>query len=148
MHEADDPAPRLRLLLAPETGAARCDSRFRRDAQHLAHHEPGAAERTRPQVDQVEVADVAVARRVHVHRRDDDPVLELELAQPERHEHRRPPAGAACGAPLPGELVCEPLVDGPDELLVAEAEVVVGDAAASRQQVEDELLVGLVEVLR
>src|SRR5207244_5519175 len=76
VHEADDPAPRLRLLLAPETGAARCDSRFRRDAQHLAHHEPGAAERTRPQVDQVEVADVAVARRVHVHRRDDDPVLE------------------------------------------------------------------------
>ena len=72
----------------------------RGDADHLGHHQPGPAERLAAQVHEVEVAGHAVARRVHVHRRDDHPVGQLQAAQPERLEHRRPhlrlPAAAGC----------------------------------------------------
>ena len=55
-------------------GAAGRDPALGGDAHHLGHHQPGAAERLAAQVHQVEVAGHAVLARVHVHRRDDDPV--------------------------------------------------------------------------
>ena len=42
----------------------------------------------------------------------------------------------------------EPLVDLSDKADVAQAQIVIGDPAAAREQVEDELDVGLVNVLR
>ncbi len=98
----------------------------------------GAAERLAAEVGEVEVAGQAVHRGVHVHRRDDDPVLQLQPAQPERLEHRRShlrhrrhPAARL----VPGE----PTVHCGYELRVAQPQVVVGDPAAAGQEVEREL---------
>ena len=55
VHEVDDPAPGRLLLVGVEPGAARGDPARRRDADHLGHHQPGAAERLAAQVDEVEV---------------------------------------------------------------------------------------------
>ena len=63
------------LPLLPQARAAGRDAPAGRDAEHLGHHQPGAAERARAEVHEVEVVDVAVDGRVHVHRRDDDAVL-------------------------------------------------------------------------
>ena len=145
--EVDDPPPGRHLAGLPETRAPRRDPSGRRHAEHLAHHEPRATERSRAEVDEVEVLNVAVDRRVHVHGRHDDAVRQLELAKPERHEHRRTRGGAAIEAEAGLDIAREPLVDAVDEALVAHAEVVVGDAAAAREEVEDELPLVLVEVL-
>ena len=131
VHEVDDALPRSDLALLPEARAARRDAPDGRHAEHLGHHEPGAAEGTRAEVHEVEVVDVAVARGVHVHGRDDDAVLELEIAEPERHEHRRPRRQGLRRSHLPLRLVGEPIVDLPDEAVVAQAQVVVGDPAAA-----------------
>ena len=53
-------APGRLLLVGPEPGAARGDPALGRDADHLGHHQPGAAERLAAQVDEVEVAGHAV----------------------------------------------------------------------------------------
>jgi hypothetical protein len=134
--ELGDAPPRGSLLVAPQAGAAGGDPALRRHAHHLRHHEAGAAERLAAEVDEVEVGGHALVGDVHVHRRDDDPVDQLQLAEPERVEHRRPrllPTG-------------EPGVDVGDEPRVAQPQVVVGDAAAAGEDVERELQRRLVDV--
>ena len=126
VHEVDDPRPRGRVLVRVEAAAAGRDPALARHADHLRHHQAGAADPARAEVDEVEVAGRAVARGVHVHRRDHHAVGELELAQAERREHRRA-AGAA-----------ERRVDLLDEPGVAQLQLAVGDAPAAREQVERE----------
>ena len=145
--EVDDALPGVDLPLLPQARAAGRDPPVGRDAEHLGHHEPGAAERARAEVHEMEVVRVAVHGRVHVHRRDDDAILELELAETERHEHRRPRRRGS-GLPPALRLVGEPAVDLVHEAVVAQAQVVVRDPAAAREQVEDELDLVLVDVLR
>ncbi len=122
----------------------------------------------------MEVARDAVAGRVHVHGGDDDPVRELQRADPHRLEHRRPDAWfrpAVRRALRAGErarpavrrgplavrraalavrralLTGEPPVHPRDELGVAQPQVVVGDPAAAGDDVERELLRVLAGVL-
>ena len=120
------------------------DPALRGRADHLRHHEPGAADRPRAEVDEVEVAHGSVDRGVHVHRRDDDAVGQHEIAQAERQEHRRDRPAAVRALHGPGEV----LVDARDEPGIAHAQVVVGDAAAARQQVEREHAGLLADVAR
>ena len=63
VHEVGDPSPARRLLVGVQPGAAGRDPPRRGDADHLGHHQPGAAERLAAQVDEVEVAGHAVRRR-------------------------------------------------------------------------------------
>ena len=72
-------------------GAAGRDPSLGRDADHLGHHQSGAAERARAEVDEVEVARGPVDGGVHVHRRHDHPVGQLQpRAAQNGSEHRRP----------------------------------------------------------
>ena len=106
----------------------------RRDADHLGHHQPGAAERLAAEVDEVEVVGHAVRRRRTCPSGETTIRLGSSSSpQPERLEHRRGPRAPASG--LPGE----PGVDARHELRVAHPQVVVGDPAAAGQDVEGEL---------
>ncbi len=91
---------------------------------------PAPPRALRPEVDQVEVGRHARRRRVHVHRRDDDPVLELQPADPDRLEHR---GGDLVGALVPREFLLHPR----REVGVAVLEVLEGDPARAGEQVED-----------
>ena len=135
--EVDDPLPRGGVRVFVEPGAARCDPPFRADAEHLGEDQPGAAEREAPQVDEMEVADRAVPCRIHVHRRDDDPVGNRHPAQPERGEHRRP-VGFHRQAGL-ADAAAEPGIDPVDEPRVPEPQIVVGHLFRARQHGERRL---------
>jgi hypothetical protein len=130
VHEVDDPRPRADVLVAVEAAATGRNAALTRHADHLGHHEPRAADAARAQVHEVEVARRAVHRAVHVHRRDDDAVVQLQLAQAQRHEHRRPRRAAV----LPGEGG----VDVGNEARIAQLQLAVGDAPAAGQQIERE----------
>ena len=100
VHECRDPPPRGFVLACVQAGAARGDPAFGRHADHLGHHQGCAARRLAAEVHQMKVGRRAVLGRVHVHRRDDDAVLQRKLAQPHRLEHRRHDLAAAEPAPL------------------------------------------------
>ena len=96
--EVDDAPPAGDLVVAVEPAAAGRDPALRGDADHLRHHQRRRRRSPRlPRCTRWKSPDRAVDRRVHVHRRDDDAVGQLQLAQPERHEHRR---RIGAGAPL------------------------------------------------
>ncbi len=147
MDEGRDPPPFTLVLVGVETGAPQRDPALRGHADHLRHHQPGAAEGLAAEMDQVEVARQAVCGDVHVHGRDDHPVAEFQRAEPERREHRGPRAGQlrsdSAAYLVPGEPVVDPL----DELRVAQPQVVVGHPAAAGHDVEGELQRLLVDVL-
>ncbi|CAB4922794.1 unannotated protein [freshwater metagenome] len=147
MTEVDDALPGLLLLVVPDAGAARGDASVGRGADHLGHDKPGAAERAGAEVDQVELAGDTVDGRVHVHRRDDNPVGELEIAKFEGQEHRRTDGRARRHSTASDVAREQPVVDSADELRIAVAQVVVGDATAAGHHVEDELGGVLVDVL-
>jgi hypothetical protein len=132
VHEVDDALPRVALLLVPQPRATRGDPALRRDAGHLGHHQPGAAEGLGAEVDQVELGRDTVLGDVHVHRGEDDPVLEGQVADLGRLEHGRRDLGCALVA---GELG----LHARGEVGVAVLEVLEGDAARPGDQVEDEL---------
>ncbi len=133
VHEVDDARPGRLVLVLVHPRAAGRDAPVRRDAGHLGEHQPRAALRARAEVDEVEVVRRAVAARVHRHRRDDDAVGQLQLAQPQRREHRR--HGRRRAGPL-GEPGLDPLDVG----AVAQAQVVVAEPLAAGQQAVGELL--------
>ena len=138
VHEVDQPRERSLVLGPVHAGAARCDATFARHANHLCHDQRRAAQRLAAQVHKVEVADEPVDCGVHVHRRDDHAVGQLEVAQLERSEHRwhRRPA------------FVEPAIDLGHELGIARLEIPIGHAPASSEQVEGELERLLARVLR
>ena len=135
VHEVDDRAPAGACSSRVQPGAAGRDAALRRDADHLGHHQPGAAERRAAQVDEVEVARQPVVGRVHVHRRDDDAVLQLQLAQPERSgtSAARGSVGAARARRRTTRRRAATNAGS------RSAQVLVGDPAAAGEQVEREL---------
>ena len=101
---------------------------------------PAPPSRAAAEVHEVPVVRRAVLGRVLAHRRDDDPVRQHEVAQPERREHRRRGGPARRGTPLcRAASLGEPAVDRRDEAGVAHLEVLVGDAEAPREEAEREL---------
>ena len=145
MDEVTDALPVVALLIGPQPGASRRDASLWRDADHLGHDQAGAAERLGAQVGQVEVAGHPVYSDIHVHRGNDHAVDQLELTEPERVEHRRPDLTVTVSSSLflPGE----PGVDIGNECGVAQPQVVIGDAPASGEDVEGELLRLLIDIL-
>src|SRR5215469_13262994 len=85
----------------------------------------------------MEVARRAVDGGVHVHRGDDDSVVKLQAAQPQRIEHGRTDLAVAVAARL--LIGGEPLVNPGGELRVTHPQVVAGNPAAARHDVEGEL---------
>ena len=85
----------------------------------------------------------AVVGDVLVHRRDHDPVDELELPDARGLEHRRDRSFGGRRA----HVLREPRVASGHELRIAQSQVVVGDPAAARHDVEAELQRVLVDVL-
>src|SRR5262245_17750623 len=123
MDEIDDALPRRDMFVVPHAGAARADPAFGRDTGHLGEDEPGAAERALAIVNEMEVGGRALDRGIHVHRRYDDTVLDLHLAQLERRKHRWSGlARSACSRALP-----EPALDGFEPLAVAQPQIFVAD---------------------
>ena len=94
VHEIDDPGPRVFLLRRIQAAATGRDAAFGRHADHLGHHQTGTTECLASQMYQVKIAGHAVHGGIHVHRRHHDPVRQLQFADPERLEHRRPGLGA------------------------------------------------------
>ena len=126
VHEVDDPRPRGRVLVRVEAAAAGRDPPFARDADHLRHHQPGAADPARAEVDEVEVARRAVARGVHVHRRDDHAVASSSSRRRNGVNiggRRTAPKAASTASTNAG---------------VAQLQLAVGDAPAAGEQVEGE----------
>ena len=72
-----------------EAGAAGRDAALGRHAGHLGEDQPGAALGPLGVVHEVPVGRRAVDGAILRHRRDDDPVLQVQIAQAERREHRR-----------------------------------------------------------
>ena len=92
------------------------------------------AVRAAAEVHEVVVVGHAIAARVLRHRRHDDAIAQRQAAQRERREHRRHRLGLAAGASrIPG-------LHAGDEALVAQAQVLVRNALAARQQAVGELL--------
>src|SRR5215831_5411555 len=85
----------------------------------------------------MEVARRAVGGGVHVHRTDNDAVRQLQAAQPEWVEHRRPDVAVTMPACL--LISSEPLVSPARELRVTHPQVVAGNPAAAGHDVEGEL---------
>ena len=140
--EPDDPPPRGDVLVAVHAAASGRDPPLRRDTDHLAHHQRRTTERPGAEVHEMEVARRPVDRRVHVHRRDDHPVLEVEVAETQRGEHRG--TGARREIAEPGR---EFGIDRRHELRIAQAQVVVRHPPAPGQQIECELQPALVDEL-
>ncbi len=102
VHEIDDALPGALVLRRIEAGAAGRDAPFRADAGHLDMDEAGAALGALRVVHEVPVRRAAVDGLVLRHGRDDDAVLQRQLAQLVGREHRRARdivggAGAAAG---------------------------------------------------
>ena len=89
---------------------------------------------------QVPIVGRPVLRRVLTHRRNDHPIGQYQLAQPERREQRwrRRVAGDGATA-LSSRLLSEPAIDPGHEGGIAGLEVVVTDPETPRQQVESKL---------
>ena len=101
-----------------------------RHAGHLGVDEARAALGALAVVDEVPVGRAAVDRLVLRHRRDDDAVLQRQVAQLERREHR---AGAP-GRWRSAGLLLEPRLGALQPVLVAQAQILVADALRAGQQ--------------
>jgi hypothetical protein len=128
MHEVGDALPATLLLIVPQAGAARSDACLGGNAGHLGHHQAGAAECAAAQVHEQEVRGQAVLAGIHGHGRDDDAVLQGQVAQLERREHRRQRLRRQAA------LLREPGLDAVDVGLVAQAQVLVADALAAGEE--------------
>ncbi len=122
--EVGDAPPGSLLFVGVQAGATRGGAPGGADGGHSGEHETAAAEGLGAQVDEIEVARDPLACGVQRDGRYDDPVAQEQSADPEGAEHGRHGRGG---------------VDGGGELLVAHAQVVVGDAAAAGEKVEGEL---------
>ena len=109
------------------------DPALRRDADHLRHHQAGAAEGLRAEVDEVELVGHAVdGASTCPSARRSTRFFSSSAPMPDRLEHRRRHVGRALVA---GELGLHPR----GEVAVAVLEVLEGDPARAGEQVEDEL---------
>ena len=83
------------VVVGIHAGAFGRDPPDRIDVGHLAHHQPGAAEREAAEMHQVPVVRRAVGRIVLAHRRDHDPVGKREPAQRDRGKQDAGHAGSS-----------------------------------------------------
>ena len=138
--EIDDARPRRLLLVVPQAGAARRDPGVAADAGHLGEDQPGAADRARAVMHQMEIAGHALLRRIHAHRRHHRAVGHLHLAQPQRLEHRR---HRACRyrrrSRWRGPACANALSTSRDEIRRAQRQIVVGDRLGAGHDAEGEL---------
>ena len=135
--EIDDPPPCRDMGIVVEPGASRGDPAFRADAEHLREDQPGPTQREASQMDEMEVADPAIRRRIHVHGRHHDPVGNRHAAQSKRGEHRRPVG--LDREPGLAHTAAEPPIDPVDETPIAETEIVVGHLLGAGQHGERRL---------
>src|SRR5699024_9634512 len=80
VHEVADTRPRISLFISPQSAAARRDTTLGRRAHHFCHDQTGAAQSLAAQVYEVEVAGHSVGGDIHVHRRYDHAVRQLQFA--------------------------------------------------------------------
>ena len=101
VHELDDPPPRRHVLGLVEPGAAGRDAPL--GARRRSSRRSRGRRRRRARLPRCTrcQSSAAVVGRVLAHGRDDDAVLQHQLAQPERREHRRRRAAARCGGRRP-----------------------------------------------
>ena len=111
----------------------------RRNAGHFREDQPGAADRARAVMHQMEIAGHALLGRIHAHRRHHRAVGEFHLAQPQRLEHRRTGLSTSTSKPAGANLSCERLVDLADKIGRAQREIVVGDRLGAGHDAEGEL---------
>ena len=95
----------------------------------------------------MEVIGQPIGGGVHVHRRHDHTVLQRQPAQAKGLEHGRRLGGGGRRDASPHLVLGEPSVGGRDELRVSQAQVVVRDTPAAREDVEGELRRLLMNVL-
>ena len=74
------------VVVGIHAGAFRRNPPDRSDVGHLAHHQPGAAEREAAEMHQVPIVRRPIVGVVLAHRRDDDPIGQSEPAQRDGRE--------------------------------------------------------------
>ncbi len=89
VHEADDPSPRLGLLLVPDARVLWRDAALGHDRRRLRHHQPEAAGGAGAEVHEVPVVRHAVDRGVLAHGRQPDAVARGQRPQRDRLEQLR-----------------------------------------------------------
>jgi hypothetical protein len=67
--EANDAREHVDVFVAPDAEIVRADAAFWQDRRRFGQHEPGAADRTAAEVDEVPVGREPIAARVLAHRR-------------------------------------------------------------------------------
>src|SRR6185437_5919628 len=84
--ERRDARKEIDVRVLPDAEIVGGDAAVRRDGRGLGEHEPGAANGTGAEVDEVPVVGKAIDARVLAHWRDDDAVAQGDIAQSERRE--------------------------------------------------------------
>ncbi len=127
----DHALPALLLFLVPQAGAARRHAAFGTDGRGLGEQQADAAQRTRTQMHQMEVARYALACRIQQGRRGDHAIVQRQLAHLEGRQQRRRGARAIGGQP--GTLG-QPAFIAFQPLRITQAQVLVRDALRAGQQ--------------
>ena len=138
VHVVDDTLPRLPVLILVHAGAAGRNAGIGGNAGHFREHQPGAAVRAAAQMHKVIIVGRTVGAGILRHRRYDDPIRKRDSAQREWREHRR--YHIVAGDPRRRASLREPVLEACDVTLVAQAQILVGDALAAREQAVRELL--------
>ena len=120
-------------------GAARRDPGVAADTGHLGEHQPGAADRARAVMHQMEIAGHALLGRIHAHRRHHRAVRHRHVAQLQRLEHRRHGLVDVDVKTLGAHLLRKRLVDLGDEIRRAQRQIIVGDGLGAGHDAEGEL---------
>ncbi len=92
-HRLQHAAQRRFVLVRVQAEVVGCDASLRRDRGRFENQRAGAGQREVAQMDQVPVGGIALLRRVLAHRRDQDAVVELQIADLQRGKqcgHREP----------------------------------------------------------
>jgi hypothetical protein len=84
MNKTHDPGERLDVIVSPDPKVLRTDAAFREHSRRLGKHQTSAAYRAAAQVHEMPVIGISVGARVLAHRRNEDSIQELKIANDER----------------------------------------------------------------
>ena len=129
VYKIDNALPRRFVRRSIHAGAARRDAAFRTDACHLDADETGAALGTLAVMNEMPVRWTAFDRLVLRHRRHDNAIFQLHIAELEWRKHR-PPHFVVAG---PGKPL-KPSFRRFEPISVTQPQVLVADALRTRQQ--------------
>src|SRR5687768_16047662 len=87
MYEFGAPPPRIDMFVIPHACATRGDAGRGRRAGHFSKDKPGPALSPSADMHDVAIPRYALDGRLHGHRRDNDPILQLHFAKLEGCEH-------------------------------------------------------------